>query len=1150
LQETGRGEVADSRIEFRILGPLEVLVDDAAVRIGGPRQRALLAYLLVSANRVVSRDRLIEELLPGARADTADHALRLQVWRLRKALTPVENGEPRLAARPPGYVLRVEPGELDLERFEELAAEGRHALEAGDPATAASRLREAEALWRGQPLADLEFEPFARVEVERLGELRLAAVEDRIDADLALGRHAALVPELEARVAERPLRERLRGQLMLALYRCGRQADALEAYRAGRSMLVEELALDPSPALKRLEQAILRQDPDLELAASSAPVATAAPAAAVAEPAQVAAKPRPPSRPGRRRRFWIALALGLTTAAAAIGAVIAIYAWPSSATLRAAGNSVGLLDPDDGTVRAVLRTGGTPGGIASGAGAIWVTNTADDQLLRIDERRRTTEQLSIGRGPTGVAVGDAEVWVVNQLDRTVSEINPRARRQVASFEVGNGAESIAFGDDSIWVANTADSTITRIDPSTNRTATIPLAGAPGGIAVAREGVWATSSSTGQLLLLDPRSNRVAQAVSIGNGPAGVAVGAGSVWVANTPEATVSRFDPNTGRITKINVGKGPVGVTYAAGAVWVANSEDGTVSRIDPETNSVKVVEVGGEPSALVGAGGGLWTTVLPGTASHRGGTLHVAEGPPFASIGGSVDPAAFTSSAHWQVLSITNDGLVTYRRVGGLPGNTLAADLATSLPAPTDDGRTYTFRVRTGIRYSNGTLVRPSDFRRGIERVFERSNDYPKFPYTGIVGARQCQLRSRHCSLARGIVADDAAHTVTFHLREADPDFLYKLAFPWADAIPAGTPRRDVGRVPVPATGPYVLHVLSSSRGDSWVLTRNPRFHPWSTAAQPPGYPDRIVFAPKEPGTLAVKAVERGATDVLLSPAPSSVGELATRYANRLHVNPVAATFAFVMNTRVPPFDHVAARRALGYAIDRRRIVNLAGGSLAVHATCQILPPTLAGYEPYCPYTIAPSASGAWTAPDLTKAERLVSASGTSGMKVTVSVAPPDATDPTDRIGPYLVSVLRRLGYRASLEVLSRKWLPQVADSRARTQIAWFTWYADYPAPSNFVGALLTCRVYVPHSPTNPNIAEFCSRAIDRQVRRAEGLEASAPGTAGELWARIDRELTDRAPWLPLYNPQVLVALSQRVGNYQYHPSFWQVLLDQLWVR
>jgi WD40 repeat protein/DNA-binding SARP family transcriptional activator len=259
--------MAASRVEFRILGPLTVRVDGIAVPVGGPKQRGLLALLLLSANRVVSRDRLVAELFAERSLNSADHALRNHVSRLRKVLAPAVAGEPRLVARAPGYLLRVEHGELDLERFEQLVAAGRESLAAGDPAPAVEALRAAESLWDGNPLADLEFEPFGRVEVERLEELRLAAVEERIDVELGLGRRLGLVAELEALCVQHPFRERFRAQLMLALYRSGRQTEGLEVYRRTRDLLNVELGLEPGVELQQLERAILVQDPALTVVA-------------------------------------------------------------------------------------------------------------------------------------------------------------------------------------------------------------------------------------------------------------------------------------------------------------------------------------------------------------------------------------------------------------------------------------------------------------------------------------------------------------------------------------------------------------------------------------------------------------------------------------------------------------------------------------------------------------------------------------------------------------------------------------------------------------------------------------------------------------------------------------------------------------------
>jgi ABC-type transport system substrate-binding protein/DNA-binding SARP family transcriptional activator len=1155
-------------IQFQILGPLEVRADGTAVAIGGPRQRALLAMLLLSANHVVSRDRLIDELLDGAPADRAEQMLRVQVSRLRGVLDAVDGAPARLVSRAPGYILRVEPGELDLHRFEELLNRGHAALEARDFERAALVLREAESLWHGRPLADLEFERFARIDIERLEELALVASEDRIDAELALGRHAMLVPELETLVVEHPLRERARAQLMLALYRSGRQADALESYRAGRAMLSEELALEPGPALRELERSILRHEAVLELPKHSLPAADGAQAPTIAPPPPPEASvsgggTRTASRRSRNR--WIAI--GAVLALTVIAAVVAVVASSSSRLLLAGADSVGMLDTGGGALRAVVSVGGQPGGIAAGAGAIWETDTADDLLLQIHPATRSVERIAVGRGPTGVAVGDGQVWVVNQLDRTVSEINPRALRVVDSFPVGNGAGAVAVGDGSVWVANATDDTITRINPRTGAHAIIQLTGQPAGIAVGSTGVWVANNSTGQLLQIDPATNQITQAPPIGNSPAGVAVGDGSVWVANTSDRTVSRFDPSTGNVTKVNVGAAPVGVAYGAGAAWLADSLDGTVARIDPRSNSARLLRVGGAPTALTVAGTHVWTTVLPGLATHLGGTLTAAVGPLYASVGNSVDPAQWAGLSQWQMLSVTNDGLVTYRRVGGLDGSALVPDLATSLPAPTDGGRTYTFQLRSGIRYSTGAVVRPEDFRHELERVFALGNGYPQLFYVGIVGAQHCIGHSdlngfrpagNRCDLDKGIVPDDETNTVTFHLTAPDPDFLYKLAFPWADAVPADTPDRSLGRSMPPATGPYMTQSISPGRGSAreghplafgtWILVRNPRFHEWNAAAQPSGYPSRIVLTQGEDPQRAVDAIKGGRLNVLLPVSANRLTELATQYTTQFHSEPLGATFGAVMNTRVAPFDRLSVRRALNYALDRNRLVGFAGGPLAAQPTCQILPPDISGYEPYCPYTLDPRPSGSWQTPDLARARRLVDASGTRGMKVTFLAEPPDPTNPTSAIGRYIVSLLDQLGYRASLRITAN-FYPTLGDSRSHTQLGWFTWDQDYPGPADFITTLLSCGAFQPANPNNVNDAEFCSPKIDAEIQHASALEASDPGAASQAWSAIDRQLTDQAPWLAMYNPRLNIATSSSLGNYQYHP-FYGLLLDQLWVR
>jgi DNA-binding SARP family transcriptional activator len=284
--------------EFRVLGPVEAAVDGRVVPLPAAKPRALLALLLLGRNRVVPVHELLADLWSDEPPETATKALQVYVSQLRKVI-----GADRVVTRAPGYSLRVEEGELDLERFERLARDGRDRLAAGDAEGASELLGQALALWRGPAFAEFAAEPFARDAGARLDDERLAVLEDRIDAELELGRDGALVPEVEELVARNPYRERLRGQLMLALYRSGRQADALDLYRRTRSTFVDELGIEPGPRLQELERAILRHDP--ELRPGRRPRASGE---------------QPPPRP--RRRLLLALGILAVAVVAGIAAVV------------------------------------------------------------------------------------------------------------------------------------------------------------------------------------------------------------------------------------------------------------------------------------------------------------------------------------------------------------------------------------------------------------------------------------------------------------------------------------------------------------------------------------------------------------------------------------------------------------------------------------------------------------------------------------------------------------------------------------------------------------------------------------------------------------------------------------------------------------
>jgi DNA-binding SARP family transcriptional activator/tetratricopeptide (TPR) repeat protein len=415
-------------MEFQILGPLEVRGDAAPVALGAAKQRTLLAILLVHANEVIPTDRLIEELWPEP-PRTAANALQVNIGKLRKALdpgrTPGSAGE-LLITRTPGYILRVEPDELDADRFERLIAEGRSARQANDPETVACTLRRALDLWRGPALVDFAYDPFAQAEIARLEELRLDAVEERIEADLDLGGGGELVGELESLISDNPLRERLRGQLMLALYRSGRQAHALEVYRQTSQTLRDELGLAPSRGLQRLQTAILRQeqtlDVSIEPSARTQPSKPEAEEAAPAEPdvrktvtVLVARRPSvrgmdPEALSSEDRRFGARLGriigrYGGVIASTLGDDVMAVFGAPRAHeddAFRAACAAVEIRDTssrDEVTPTATPRAGIATGEIlASGSGA--------DPRAIVGEPVSAAGELQSAAGPGEILVGE------------------------------------------------------------------------------------------------------------------------------------------------------------------------------------------------------------------------------------------------------------------------------------------------------------------------------------------------------------------------------------------------------------------------------------------------------------------------------------------------------------------------------------------------------------------------------------------------------------------------------------------------------------------------------------------------------------------------------------------------------------------------
>ena len=613
-------------MDFRVLGPLEAIDGDAKLALGGPRQRLVLAYLLLEANRVVPTDRLIDRIWGDEPPDAARDALFAYISRLRKLLGPG-----RIQARPPGYVLVAERSEIDALRFADLIDEARR--QSKDRAGASTLLSEALDLWRGGALSDLAEHDALRPAITRLEELRLGALEDRIEADMELGRHRETVPVLEGLTTEHPLRERLWSQLMLALYRSGRQGDALGAFHRARTHLVEELGIDPSQDLRRLHEQVLNQDPalDLDILDHSRDRTAVNEAAADLSTGSAAASGEDARLPSPTRgRFAVdrrmALAIGTLGAVAVVGGLALLLGDRApSASLTPVPNSVLRIDPASGAITNVLRVGTKPAGLASGEGSIWVANFDDKTVQPISSSTAETGAPFGGfpGNPVAVAVGGGSVWVgVGFPSGHVLRVDRTAHNAVVPVgDAQTGLENLAYGEDALWITNSQANVLTRVDPhdpTRTRQLEMPDAGLAG-VAVAPGAIWVAERFKRAVVEIDPETLTVRRTIEVLSGePGQVAFGEGYVWVTNTTADAVIRIDPapNGRSTTFAMVGNGPLGIAAGEGDVWVANGLDRTVVRIDPDRGTVIgsiSLPAGVSPFGVVIGGAAVWVSLQGG---------------------------------------------------------------------------------------------------------------------------------------------------------------------------------------------------------------------------------------------------------------------------------------------------------------------------------------------------------------------------------------------------------------------------------------------------------------------------------------------------------------------------------------------------------
>jgi DNA-binding SARP family transcriptional activator/ABC-type transport system substrate-binding protein len=872
-------------LEFLILGPLVVLNDGVPLLLGGAKPRGALAILLLGRNEVVSRDRLIDGLWGDSPPASAAHTLETYMSRLRKALH-VNGGTERLLTRPPGYLLRVEDGELDLEHFESLLNEAKKGLASGDPWSTREGLREALSLFRGAPLEDLGHAPFAPAEIERLEELRLGALQQRLHADLAVGQAAEVVGELESLVARFPFREHFWEQLMLALYRSGRQRDALIAFDRARGKLVDELGVDPGQSLQQLQRRILEQDPSLEPVQASAMVGTSitgsAPSPAVHSdelpsaldptPASIGAEsPTPPPyrrvRP-RRRHFH----RGQRAVAAGVSLILVLAVLAIVIPRVVGGGGEGGATYSPGSVLIDLATGKQIGSISPAElavaaypifadGHFWVNNWEPNAYVEIDPRTGTIlKQVSPpAREPsvhgdnstvTPFAVEGDTLWV-NSADDLV-EMDVGLGKEVKRFHLddyeglGSGlVEGIAVGGGSVWVSrDVGQGQILRLDPFTGKPEHVWDNVRPYVNLVYGDGSLWTADDRG-IARIDPETDSITGVSGIqGNCGSGgcVVAGAGFGWTSHGGKGVVYKVDEGGHISETYPTGIGTAFLSYTEGILWVANYDEGTVKGLDGVTGETTTTYRFGHPVDTMAAGGGVLLAYLDAgipIEDHIDAlTGRVAK--LFAHAGelGDEEPALNTDPGAYQIEFATCAKLLNYPDELPPDGWTLRPEVAAALPTISPDGRTYVFTIRPGYRFSppSNQPVTAETFRYSIERALSPAlaegptvSDPPGPHFLDDIEGERA-FRDGGAEHISGLRATGTTLSIT--LTKPSPDFLERLALPYFCPVPTGTPFvagaphgvLNSGEEYIVSAGPY--YVADYNNDEYVILKRNPNYH------------------------------------------------------------------------------------------------------------------------------------------------------------------------------------------------------------------------------------------------------------------------------------------------------------------------------------
>ena len=530
---------------------------------------------------------------------------------------------------------------------------------------------------------------------------------------------------------------------------------------------------------------------------------------------------------------------------------------------------------------------------------------------------------------------------------------------------------------------------------------------------------------------------------------------------------------------------------------------------------------------------------------TKAGGTLRlVAKG-----AAGTLDPQINYTLQFWQLYQASYDGLLAFRKVDGPRSFEVVPDLAEALPEISKDGKSLTFKLRSGIKFSNGNDVTVNDVKASFERIFKVSSPTAGSFYNGIVGADKCLKTPATCKLDQGVVVDAATNKIVINLTAPDATIKYKLALPHAVVLPASAPGKDAGTNPIPGTGAYAF--ASYDPNKELKMVRNTHFKEWNREAQPAGYPDEIIYSFGLTAEAQVNAIKNDQADWMLDPIPADrLSELGTNNKDQIHVHTLTAMWYLPMNNNLAPFNNVKARQAVNYALDRNAMVKIFGGEQLAAPACTFLPPGFPGHDDFCQYTKGATTdkpAKQWAEPDLEKAKALVKESGTLGQKVGIVVSDDDVNK---QMGEYIQSVLNQIGYKATLKPISSNiQFTYIQNTNNKVQISLSQWYQDFPAAMDFLYILLGCESFTPGSDSSINMSGYCNKDLNKRMIAAMELAVTDEAAANKEFGAIDKAIMDEAPVAVAFTPKQVDFLSKRVKNYNFSKQFY-MLVSQLQVK